>query len=795
MRSLRVFWSSLLLALPASQPAMGQNAASPDSLTSRVPAGSVTGIQSLRQAADSFDHPPGGLSTARDWTRAGLARLVLAARTGDYGDFRAAILRLDRAVLRDSRYVAGWHALGLARLAMADQGFTAKPGPLLEVGESYADGAANAFLRALEIQPSFLPAAQGLAGLVGRRDLRLRRDLMLTALQRAGDAGGQGSSDIVITKAWLTAARGDTAEALADLLAFSRTASMDPVQSGLPREPGLAPVLFEQAELELLQDNPDSALVSLARYLAAGGDSGLGRHEQARALFAQGRPDVAESIYYLGARSATSAAARALYRYQVHWTAHPGEMEALDSVAADSLEPWFRAFWDRRDAEDGRSGGSRLAEHFRRWEFALAHFSPPGRRGPRGPGWSYPSVPTEDLIEQVNGMAPPTGENIYNPFDYRFRERGSDDPTLDDRGAVYMRYGEPDARVKYPIFQQAYAASWLYGADGGPLLFHFKDIPFDGVIAPTTLSALPAGDLDEACRIDRAICRVATSINLGVVPPPDKVQAIIQRSRADIMRGMRADGFPPRFSRGLGPVVQLYGLPAIRGDSARLLAVFAIPGDSLSARPEPDGQAAYPLLIRLSAYGEDRRLHQRDTLRTFATPAPLHRGEMLAGVEQLPVPVGTYLATLSLSADTTAGSLSRLPELEIPALGGDHLAIGGLLLGRAESALRIRHGGEEISLNPGNAYRQDDPAEVYYFLAGTDPDRRYLTTIELRRANGKPVSTTGFEETGSAGPVMLRRTLDLTRIPPGSYLLAVSVRDPVTGAVATQQQRLNVTRR
>jgi hypothetical protein len=103
----------------------------------------------------------------------------------------------------------------------------------------------------------------------------------------------------------------------------------------------------------------------------------------------------------------------------------------------------------------------------------------------------------------------------------------------------------------------------------------------------------------------------------------------------------------------------------------------------------------------------------------------------------------------------------------------------------------VSHAGEEIRLNPGNAYRPDDPAEVYYFVAGMVPDREYQTTIELRR-NKKLLLTIRFAENGEAGIRLMRRSVDLSRLQPGSYLLAVRIEDLITGARAVQEQRLNV---
>jgi hypothetical protein len=321
------------------------------------------------------------------------------------------------------------------------------------------------------------------------------------------------------------AGQGDTAGAMRQLSAFER-AQAGSLTGTTPSAAALPATLFAQGQLELRSGLADTALYSLARFLRVGGDSALARHEQARALFALDRSDIADSLYYLGAREIRDSLGWSWYRHQVHWVVRPGELKQFDALPLDQLEPWLRAFWGRRDAEDGRPAGSRLAEHFRRWEYALAQYAPERRFSPKGAGWSYLSPSTQAVADQLRDAAAteksalerlgqPQNEAdgqapAWAPFQYPFREQGSDDPTLDDRGAIYMRLGNPDARANYPGIEQAYAASWRYvAADGSDLVFHFKDVPFDGVIAPTTLSVFPAGDLEEACKIDHRVCRAA----------------------------------------------------------------------------------------------------------------------------------------------------------------------------------------------------------------------------------------------------------------------------------------------
>jgi len=76
----------------------------------------------------------------------------------------------------------------------------------------------------------------------------------------------------------------------------------------------------------------DSALVHFRRYVAAGGDPGVGLLEQARILFDEKRNDEGERTWYRGATMAASETARALYRSDLEWIASPAELAQFDAL-------------------------------------------------------------------------------------------------------------------------------------------------------------------------------------------------------------------------------------------------------------------------------------------------------------------------------------------------------------------------------------------------------------------------------------------------------------------------------
>lgn len=153
----------------------------------------------------------------------------------------------------------------------------------------------------------------------------------------------------------------------------------------------------------------DSSLVCFKGYLAQGGDSGLALLEEARTLFEVGRAQEARAAWFSGAGHARGDEARAQYRADIGWIAVDSELVAFDSVPADSLRGWLDAFWVARDVADARIPGDRLTEHYRRWWHVMRNYK--GRRARR--------------LRDIGAL-----RRAYRD-------------SVDDRGLVYMRYGEP----------------------------------------------------------------------------------------------------------------------------------------------------------------------------------------------------------------------------------------------------------------------------------------------------------------------------------------------------------------
>ena len=115
----------------------------------------------------------------------------------------------------------------------------------------------------------------------------------------------------------------------------------------------------------------ESAMV-FERYLLAGGDRGLGLLELARTRLALGRAD-GEGAYYEGALLDDPAIV-AEYRADLEIVASPADLREFDRLRGPTRAAYLHRFWTERDHWELRPEGERLREHYRRLLFARTHF-------------------------------------------------------------------------------------------------------------------------------------------------------------------------------------------------------------------------------------------------------------------------------------------------------------------------------------------------------------------------------------------------------------------------------------
>jgi hypothetical protein len=714
--------------------------------------------------------PPESACTGRS---ADLARLCLGLIVGRRGsltanadDARRADDLLIRSVNDHSDWPAAWFGLGINRLALARLKVFSHEGPLLGTGLSNEAGGANALAQALKLDPAFEAAANSLA---------------FTPMPREGSS-----------------------------VLKERVALLRQVRSLLSPEASAMTAAFEREA-----GNIDSAIALQRRALASGKvDSGVVQLDLARNLYRIGQPSKGHAALIRGA-AATSRASIAAYRADLSWVASPKELAEWDSLSSAERSGWVAAFWARRDVAEGRQDGERLVEHYRRIEYALVHYRIQLPQNGRQKALSV-TYPLDYYVEYQARDAAALGKGIaasspvFMAMMQTSRFRGGDAVTryykpiqdqIDDRGIAYIRQGPPTITARTTGGEAL--EIWRYDRSDGPLILQFRETDFDGrmdaTVMVTSLLSAPVPLRNQICHIDMTICPASNrfqalggsvqsalgglekeTIYEGSRLSPEAIIKSAERGKHFIDVATTTDAFPREFTHKLEPSVQIFGLDRATGGDPRLVVAFAIPGDQL-AHTTPSGgdsRAIYPVRLQLMAARErDGVRMDLDTLRQFATPAPLTNRQYLTGIIELPAPPGSYDVSLVVTQADGRGAVAHLGSVAVPG-SGPRLSMSDLVLGREGSGTRWNSGATVVPLNPLNAWSVSAGAEVYFQLSGLVTGESYVTKYEFFLSTDGPKRGPRLTISGSQVATQSRlevtRTLGLQNLPPGRYRVHVT---------------------
>jgi hypothetical protein len=402
---------------------------------------------------------------------------------------------------------------------------------------------------------------------------------------------------------------------------------------------------------------------------------------------------------------------------------------------------------------------------------------------------------------------------------------------VDDRGFMYVRHGEPRARVHCAGGGGLGApptTSWVYTVPEGTWIVHFARGRFTATPSLATeplgmgargqgtmqvsscLNRLAAADprfgilaMEREGRSAMQMLKALSAAMLGGDPrelysPDRSVNHVVQlaaRDRATAERALRTDTYPLHFEEDLAPVIQLHAVGTPASGATGVLAVFAVPGDRLTPGPAaPDGRTTYPLRIRLVAADTGgRAMHTVDTLRTFAVRGALGKGSWLNGIVELPLPPGAYdVRMLVTQPDTERGGAGGRLGVVIPS-GAAALTMSDVVAGDARSGLVWRSHGAAVPLNPLGVFRRDAAVELYYELGGLRPGTGYRTMIEIGRGDAATDRVTvSFSETAESRVARVARSIGVQALPGGRYVLRVTVTEDGTGREVVHERWLDI---
>lgn len=696
-----------------------------DSLTSAVSVPALADLEAQLIARARVDR-----DNALLHLRLGFVALQLGRLTGQpeaRHHFDDAAGEFEWATQVEPTWPYGWYGLGLAELGVGDSEILLVEGIQTMLGRDALTRSANAFARSAEVDPTFDLGLVELSTTALRQRTNSRMDVALAALRRAGR-----SSTAVRTN-----------------------------------------VLLARGRVERVAGSLDSSRAALERALGADSSQSVVRYELARTDLLLG-DDRAPSEWY-AALASGDPVVTALVREDLRIILPDTTLLMFDAGTPADRVTLMRQFWNKRDNDELRSHGKRIAEHYRRLDYARAAY------------WLVAEHRQYDIVE-------------------RYRSGQAD---YDDRGVIYIKHGEPDARAQYSAPGIEPNESWLYHRDGGDLILHFvalQDVQdfrlveslFDVLGFATALSLQDSLSLrsdgrnnglllhtEGLLRSRQPLSRIYTRM-LGAGRGGNAQLFAEERHRGQLAIGIASstDSWPLQFDDTLDATAILLAVGADSGGS-RLQFAFGIPGDRLTPRSTPAG-VVYPVRTRIAVQALDGSLVARiDTTQGFVFPTTLRAGDQILGRQSLAVPAGTY--TVRSSVETEDGGLvSPRDTFRVAASLGPELGLSDLVIGARSVPLSwVTTGGDTVWINPLDRFAANEPLQLYFEVTGLPAGMPYRIHLKIRKPGGgifRKLFGGGneleleFPAVHTGGVARIQREISLAEVSQGEYMLEVTIR-------------------
>jgi GWxTD domain-containing protein len=652
----------------------------------------------------------------------------LSLRLGDMGGhshYDDAASEFQWAIDLQPSWPYAWYGMGLAEYGVGDSQVSFVTGLKTMLGKDALTRSAVAFAKSAEVDPSFARGLVDLANTALRQRVNIKLGVALEALRRAGKT----------------------------------MAASDPE------------VLLARGRVEREVGDGDSALAAFNGYLQYGPNRSLAQLELARTQFLMGRFD-GLAPYFEGAAS-DEAATVAGYRADLATIASDSVLREFDRQRGPRRAAYLKRFWSQRDRTEMRGDGERLREHYRRLFYARKNFQLASNNR------HY------DIVE-------------------RYRSGSRD---FDDRGVIYIRHGEPVSRAGYAAPGLEPNESWRYSRPEGDLIFHFiarEDVQdfklveslFDvlGFSDAVKLQGQGNGAADNAVaeqlmlsreRLSPIYRRLQGAGRMSTGRYQSQERRVGQES---IAVGTTSDSYELRFPQELKAHTEVL---AVGRDSSgpQVQIAYAIAGSSLEPVPVTRGYL-YSVRLRFVAMNDRQQVvSSLDTTRHFVAPEPVPPTEHLVGRVGATVPPGPLHYRLALQQGEAAGVTLPMDSVRVGPPTPAALSLSDLVLGSRSANLAWRLAPDDtVLLNPLRTYRRSEEMELYYEIDGLRPTPYTVELTVKKKGSGgglfKKIFGGGgaairlkFQEQATTPRVSSHRSLQLSRLKPGNYVLELSVVD------------------
>lgn len=374
-----------------------------------------------------------------------------------------------------------------------------------------------------------------------------------------------------------------------------------------------------------------------------------------------------------------------------------------------------------------------------------------------------------------------------------FREFVRWQSAIDDRGAVWMRFGAPDQREHFTAtgsLNYLKRETWRYDIDGRELLLSFESEQGDGTQDATRLVTAVVGEhfcgvtvrrCVQAQRADAAgwwnLFRAQTLADrIGL-----RVNEMIDLRREDqqlIVEATTKDNNAVRLPRHLETSAQFLRLWHPRTGAMLALVPWAIAADDLTDGISKKDRTV-DLRLELRWY-DPVSGESRDSALVGTIPRPKRSGSeaFVSGVAVMPASPGVTAWSVMAVRDSTASG--RVFATAAEPLASGPLQLSDLVLGVVGHGVSWAGPTGPVVLAPLATVQRKTPVQLYYQLRNTLAATELVTTVSVAKVgqlDAPPAFNITFRHQVIPGINEVRREVDLKRLTPGRYLLTVVVSD------------------
>ncbi|MBP6444366.1 MAG: hypothetical protein KA267_10120 [Gemmatimonadales bacterium] len=596
---------------------------------------------------------------------------------------------------------------------------------------------------------------------------------------------------------------------------------------------GRAPALLRAcAEHALARGREGTARQCAQLGLAAGSDSTFHLLRVARLSYRAKDRTSGERAFLQSALSMRGPLARAELTWHLQWFLAPEEFEQWGGIPDSTAGAWVRNQLAVRDVRDGRAAGSRLAEHFARLEYVTKHFVLRLPRHVRLAGGLVGATPESGGGENPDLVAAACEPGEIPAAPFRFYQRWQQ--SIDDRGAVWLRYGAPMQRIRnrptcapgnsgpppnspngvrrdnMPIVvgrsdvterDANIREAWKYVIDGRVLLLHFENERFDGSSEATRLVAGVLGTY--LCDVDAARCNDTERSKMANRTPalddrlsPERIVLLRQADQEAIVTATTRDDNAVRTKRNIPLVASQYRLWDPRTREPITLVTWAVPLADVSR--DRNGQRQLGTL-RIEARRWSSASGTWLDTAFVRQPQPkdtLAGRRFLAG--SLALPGGDDATAWGVTVSQEDGGWGRSWEDDAAPLGRGSTVLSDIVLGIPGEGLEWRAGVEPVPLAPFGALVRGQPGSLYLQVRSTEARSEATMQVQIYRdrSGAAPAGTSALE---IAFPVSLRsgvnefaRQVDFQQLEAGRYRLQVQLVGAGGRVLAVQSRRFSL---